>query len=200
MIKNKESSIQKKLDQLVDRLFLRFIPSYIKPNYVTVLRFALIPAVYLTLTANQLWIALVIFVFAASTDFIDGAMARTRNQVTIIGKVIDPIADKLLILSVLLYIGLGSLIVKVFVIYIFLELIAVISGVLFSFVIGEPIGANVCGKIKMVLQSIGAGLFILGALINNLFLTKISEVILVLALFFAIMAAVEYVIIRMRNR
>jgi CDP-diacylglycerol--glycerol-3-phosphate 3-phosphatidyltransferase len=184
--------IQKTIDGYIDKIFLRYIPYSVKPNSVTFIRFILTPIVYYFLIINRFDVALIIFIIAASTDFIDGAMARTRNQITDLGKIIDPIADKLLILSILLYIGFDYLIVQIFVVFIVLELIAVISGAFFSFAIGRPAGANLYGKIKMILQSFSVGLFILGILIKNNFLIDISKEILFLALVFAIMSGFDH--------
>jgi len=187
----KALKFQKYIDKVIDKVFLRFIPNSIKPNQVTFVRFLLIPIVYLLLESNNLLLALIVFVIAASTDFIDGAMARTRGQITDIGKIIDPVADKLLIMSVLLYIGFKYLIVKIFIVFIILELFAVIFGASLPFLFGKPIGANMFGKIKMVLQSFSVGLFILGLSIKNSALVGLSEILLIFALFFAILAGLE---------
>jgi len=193
MTDKSESNVQKTIDGLIDKVFLRFIPTTVRPNQVTAVRFILIPIIYYFFTINRFDIALVIFVIAASTDFIDGAMARTRDQITTLGKIIDPVADKFLILTVLLYIGLNYLIVKIFVVFILLELFAILMGIFFNFAVDRPIGANVFGKIKMVLQSLSVGLFILGLIINNLFLINISKEILFLALIFAIMSGIRHI-------
>lgn len=195
----KNLKVQKTIDSFIDKIFLRFIPHTIKPNQVTVVRFVLIPIIYFFLLINRLDIALVIFVIAASTDFIDGAMARTRNQITDLGKIIDPIADKLLIMSVLLYVGFNYLIVQIFVVFMILELIAILFGALFHSAVGRPIGANVFGKIKMILQSFSVGIFILGISINNNLLINISKDILFLALIFAIMSGLEHVRARIKH-
>ena len=192
-------NIQKTIDGLINKYFLWFIPYSVKPNHVTVIRFILIPIIYLFLILDKLDVALVIFIIAASTDFIDGAMARTRNQITDLGKVIDPIADKLLIMSVLLYVGFNYLIVQIFVVFIILELIAILVGALFHSVIGRPIGANIYGKIKMILQSFSVGLFILGIFINNNFMVNISKEILFLALIFAVMSGVAQIRARIKK-
>lgn len=188
--------IQKTIDGLIDKIFLRFISHDIKPNQITIIRFCLIPIVYLLLKSGYFIPALIVFVIAASTDFIDGAMARTRHQITDVGKVIDPIADKLLIMSVLLCIGFDYLIVKVFFVFIILELIAVLSGAFFSYAIGKPIGANIFGKMKMILQCFSVGTFILGIAINNDPLIKISENALLIALFLAVIAGLENLILK----
>lgn len=192
-------NIQKSIDGIIDKFFLRYIPNSVKPNQVTLVRFILIPVVYGLLIQNALVLALIVFIIAALSDAIDGAMARTRNQITDVGKVIDPIADKLLIMSVLLYIGLELLIVKIFVIYIIFEIIAVLIGYFFSFAIGKPIGANFFGKIKLNLQCISIGFFILGMLVSNTILINISKYVLFIALFFAVMAAIETARRKVRN-
>jgi len=77
------------------------------PNKITLARIALIPlflVVYFAQPFPQIinqWLALVIFVVAASTDALDGYYARKLKLVTNFGKLIDPLADKLLVCSVL---------------------------------------------------------------------------------------------------
>ncbi|MFT4048333.1 MAG: CDP-diacylglycerol--glycerol-3-phosphate 3-phosphatidyltransferase [Solirubrobacterales bacterium] len=74
------------------------------PNVLTVLRILLVPVVLLGLLADSPSgdvIAGVAFAVAATTDWFDGYLARSRNLVTTFGKVMDPIADKLLIVSTL---------------------------------------------------------------------------------------------------
>lgn len=191
--------IQKIIDGFIDKVFLWFIPHSIRPNHITILRFILVPVIYLLLRSGMFDVALGVFVVAASTDFIDGAMARTRNQITEVGKVIDPVADKLLIMSVLLYIGFDYFIVKIFVFFIIFELVAVLMGAFFSFAVGRPLGANFFGKIKMILQSFSVGLFILGIVIKNYVLIEVSEYILFVALIFAIVSGLEHIRVSVRG-
>lgn len=191
MSTTKSINVQKILDGYVDKIFLRFIPKRVTPNQITAIRFILIPVVYALLLQHSFILALIVFAIAALTDLLDGAMARIRGQITDLGKVIDPIADKLLILTVLLFVGWQYLIIKVFVIYIIFELVAVLVGYFFAFLIGNPIGANVFGKIKLNLQCLSIGLFILGVIISNKVLENISKYVLFLALFFAVLAAIE---------
>ena len=73
------------------------------PNKLSILRIALIPVMvalfYLTVIPyNYLWSA-VVFVLSALTDFLDGYIARKYNLITDLGKFLDPIADKILVLS-----------------------------------------------------------------------------------------------------
>ena len=73
------------------------------PNGLTMLRMLMIPAfVYLhhALPARR-YAALIVYVAAALTDFLDGYIARRRNQITWLGKLLDPLADKLMTAAML---------------------------------------------------------------------------------------------------
>ena len=75
-------------------------------NRITLLRLVLVAVVWILIlmasgTADQAlwWVAFVIFVVAAITDLVDGAVARRLQQVSVLGRVMDPLADKLLTLG-----------------------------------------------------------------------------------------------------
>jgi CDP-diacylglycerol--glycerol-3-phosphate 3-phosphatidyltransferase len=74
------------------------------PNVLTVVRILLVPVLVVALlakTANGDLLAAIVFAVASITDAVDGRLARSRNSVTTFGKLMDPIADKLLIVAAL---------------------------------------------------------------------------------------------------
>src|SRR3989337_1820384 len=75
------------------------------PNFLTLVRILLVPVLVVALleeTPNGDTIAAIVFAIAAVTDGLDGYIARSRASVTTFGKVMDPIADKLLIAAALI--------------------------------------------------------------------------------------------------
>ena len=75
------------------------------PNTITLIRIAMIPLIILFLLLpipGKYLISAILFVAAAATDGLDGHFARSRNLVTTLGKFLDPLADKLLILATLI--------------------------------------------------------------------------------------------------
>jgi CDP-diacylglycerol--glycerol-3-phosphate 3-phosphatidyltransferase len=75
------------------------------PNLLTVLRIMLVPVLVVALLGNTPAgdvLAAVVFALASLTDFVDGYLARSRDSVTTFGKLMDPLADKLLIVGALL--------------------------------------------------------------------------------------------------
>ncbi len=181
-------------DAIIARVFFWAIPRRVRPNHLTMIRFALlVPLVWLLLTEHRR-LALVVFVVGAITDFLDGAMARRRDQITNVGIVIDPIADKLLIGLTLGLLGWQYLVIKVIVVALAIELMGVALGTLL-WLRGprRPLpGANVFGKIKMVLQSIGGALFLLGASFDVQAMVDVALVLLWAALAFAALSVVRF--------
>jgi len=132
------------------------------PNYITLSRIAAIPLIVWILTTRYLTqqptlrvsLAAGIFILASITDGLDGYLARRRGQITTMGMLLDPLADKLMIAA--LYITLVSLIpsiVSVWVVIIIVGREFLISG-LRSIAASEgfTIEASELGKLKMVVQ------------------------------------------------
>jgi CDP-diacylglycerol---glycerol-3-phosphate 3-phosphatidyltransferase len=75
------------------------------PNMLTVLRIMLVPVLVVALLGNTREgdvLAAIVFALASLTDFVDGYLARSRKAITTFGKLMDPLADKLLIIAALI--------------------------------------------------------------------------------------------------
>lgn len=125
------------------------------PTWITVSRLVAIPLVFWLLanpTGSHRWWAVAVFLLAACTDWLDGYLARRLNQVTDLGKFLDPLVDKLLVLAPLLVlVQLG--IIPAWGVFLILARELTIAG----WRVGQTkiVGANLWGKSKTVLQ-IGA--------------------------------------------
>lgn len=130
------------------------------PNKLTILRVILIPVFVVFLLASDaigpwsVYTALIIFIVASLTDLLDGKIARKYNLVTNFGKFMDPLADKLLVISALVcYVDMDRIPAWIVLIIIAREFI--ISG--FRLVAAESgvvIAASYWGKIKTTVQMI----------------------------------------------
>ncbi len=88
------------------------------PNFLTILRIVLIPSIIICIELGNekyFWIALFLYVTACLSDFLDGYLARKFDIESNFGRFLDPIADKILIVSVLIILIANHLIVGVFV-------------------------------------------------------------------------------------
>lgn len=136
------------------------------PNSITFTRIILvIPLIYLLYQPeiNFQWLALAIFIIAAATDWLDGYLARKLNQITELGKFLDPLTDKILVIAPFLVLIERQQIPAWAVLIIIVREI-VIAGwrVNPQLVKQENIsGANIWGKLKTVMQIIAISLLII---------------------------------------
>lgn len=174
-------------------VILPFIPEFVQPNHVTVLRFLLIPIVLWLLVAEVYVWAMPLFAFTAFTDVIDGSLARTRNSITAWGIFFDPIADKLLVGSVMLLISFQYYHPWLVFLALFLDML---PGLRWAFSKsasgGVVMAANGWGKTKMVLQCLSIGLLLLGIALHLPGLIAAGEYTFGLATIFALIALITY--------
>lgn len=86
---------------------------YNLPNILTISRIVVIPVIFLSIYIHSVvWsiLAGVLFIMASITDYLDGYFARSRNQNSVFGRLLDPIADKLLVVSALVIIVANQLV------------------------------------------------------------------------------------------
>jgi CDP-diacylglycerol---glycerol-3-phosphate 3-phosphatidyltransferase len=125
------------------------------PNVLTVLRIMLVPVLVVALLGNTPAgdvLAAVVFALASLTDFVDGYLARARGSVTTFGKLMDPLADKLLIVAALLsLVSLGRLPAWIAMVIITRELAVTVLR-MGATQAGVVIAASMFGKVKTCLQ------------------------------------------------
>ena len=135
------------------------------PNKLTILRILLVPFIILCFYLPPswgMWVAVVLFIVAAATDTVDGRYARSHNMVTDFGKFMDPIADKLLVNSVLVMLTAQGKVPPVVTI-LFIAREFVISGLrLVAAGKGVILAAGNLGKIKTTLQDIALPFLMVG--------------------------------------
>ena len=127
------------------------------PNMLTIFRILLVPIFVFFMLINPndsfyLTMSLIIFILASLTDAIDGKIARKYNLVTNFGKFMDPLADKILVMSALLCLLNLKLIDVVIVIIILSREFLVTSIRLIASSNGRVIAANSLGKLKTIFQ------------------------------------------------
>ncbi len=153
-------------DRILDKLFLWMIPQWISPNSITIVRIILTPfVVFLNYHQMFSW-GIPLFLFAAFTDAVDGSLARTRGQITNFGKLFDPLADKLLVGSMVVVLVFKYLNPLIGYIVIISEIIFIVFGVV-QRIRGKILQANNWGKTKMVLQVIAVSLVLFGLTLGN---------------------------------
>lgn len=167
-------------------------------NMLTVLRIALVPFFAWALladgghsTSGRL-IATAIFVVAAATDRMDGWLARRSGQITDVGKLLDPIADKLLIGTALVLLSwLGDLPWWVTIVILVREIgITVLRFFLLRYVV---LPASRGGKLKTVLQSVAIGLYLLPLDVLPEWITWAAIAFMAAAVVVTVVTGVEYV-------
>jgi CDP-diacylglycerol--glycerol-3-phosphate 3-phosphatidyltransferase len=163
------------------------------PNSLTLFRIFLVPflvVVLLTKFYGREYAGLAIFLVAAITDFFDGYIARKRNQITRLGALLDPIADKLLMSAA--FISLVELgLAKAWMVVIIIGREFAVSGLRsIAAQQGVTISASPLGKGKMVSQVVAISLLILGYELGEF--RFIGEVALWVVMIFALASGVDY--------
>jgi len=184
------------------------------PNVLTLLRIAFVPVFiwfcFLDKTPNGMIWATIIFILASITDYFDGLLARSLNAVTTFGKIMDPLADKLLVLSALSVLTFRLHYVSL-TLYIIIAFREVLVSILREFFAARKvfIPANIWGKIKTVFQMIGITITLLYHSYSILFeisnrtvviSTLIIQIIFTIVAFLTIFSGLVYFICILRRK
>ena len=178
-------------------------------NIVTMVRICLIPVFIFLMLAPwaapiwgasvaltiQPWCSLVVFALISLTDGIDGYLARSRNQVTVFGKFMDPIADKVLVASALIVlVQLGSLPSWIPIVILARELL--VSGLrMLVASAGVVVAASWIGKAKTATTLIAICLFIVKdtpGLVQQTWFSVIAWILMIAAVVLTIISMIDY--------
>lgn len=172
------------------------------PNFLTVLRIFFVPVlivVLLTRSPNvvlwgfpmhfEVW-GVLILLFAAATDWADGYFARRNRQITTLGILLDPIADKLLISAAFISLVDMHLVAGWMVVIIIGREFTILGLRNIASAEGFTIAASALGKTKMVLQVCAVAVLILGA--RHPSIRPVSTVLLWLVVISAVVSAAQY--------
>ena len=155
------------MDRFVSRAVFWAIPARVTPNHLTIARLVLCPLAAALYLWGLVWPAIVVFFLAALLDLVDGALARIRGPVTSLGLFLDPLADKVLIGVMLFCVGRHYLVVRIMLVLIAVELVALVVAQVTQRRVGLMARSNLFGKAKMWLQSLGVVLLLIAALMGR---------------------------------
>ncbi len=164
------------------------------PNQLTLLRMIFLPFIVINLVKHDFKWALALFVLAGFSDGLDGLLARTLHQQTLLGQYLDPIADKLLMSTMFLVLSIERMIPWKYTVVVFSRDISIllISGVLFMIAGLRDFRPSIFGKANTFAQ-VAAIFFVLLLLVEPVRWVWIARTTFLNAtFFFTIISAVHY--------
>jgi cardiolipin synthase len=169
------------------------------PNQLTLLRMIFLPFIVINLLKHDFRWALALFVLAGLSDGLDGLLARTLHQQTLLGQYLDPIADKLLMSTMFLVLSIEqrALVPWKYTIVVFSRDISIllVSGVLFMIAGLRDFRPSIFGKANTFAQ-VAAIFFVLLFLVEPIVLVHIATKVFLQATFiFTILSAVHYALL-----
>lgn len=132
------------------------------PNLITLGRILLVPVIIWAITSGQMAVAFVLFFIAGLSDAVDGFLAKRFNMQSEIGAMLDPLADKCLLVSIYVALGIVAEIPRWLVILVVSRDIIIIGAVIVSWLVDRPIPMKplMVSKLNTVAQVFYAGLML----------------------------------------
>jgi cardiolipin synthase len=109
------------------------------PNIITLGRILLVPFIVWAIASNQMEVAFAIFIVAGVSDAIDGFLAKRFNMASELGALLDPLADKALLVSIYIALGIWGAVPRWIVILVVSRDIMIVTAVIVSWLVGKPI-------------------------------------------------------------
>ena len=135
------------------------------PNLITLARILLVPVVVWAIASNQMLFAFLLFAAAGVSDAVDGFLAKRFGMASELGAYLDPLADKVLIVSIYVSLGIADTLPRWLVILVVSRDLLIVGGVMFSWLIDKPVSVkpHPVSKLNTAAQLLLVGL-VLGAL------------------------------------
>jgi len=167
------------------------------PNQLTLLRMIFVPFIVIHLVEGRYLWALVVFVLAGFSDGLDGLLARTLHQQTLLGQYLDPIADKLLLSTIFLVLSILRKIPWKFTVVVFSRDISILaaSAVLFAIAGLRNFRPSIFGKANTVSQIAAVFFVLLFQIRPQRWIWIARTEFLRATFFFTIISALHYVIL-----
>jgi cardiolipin synthase (CMP-forming) len=112
------------------------------PNLITLARILLVPVVVWAIASNQMLFAFLLFAAAGVSDAVDGFLAKRFGMASELGAYLDPLADKVLIVSIYVSLGIMDGLPRWLVILVVSRDLLIVGGVMFSWLIGRPVSVK----------------------------------------------------------
>ena len=170
------------------------------PNLITVARLLCVPALVYAMILGELQLAFGLFLAAGISDAVDGFIARHFNQRSELGTYLDPIADKLLLVSVFVMLTWLAVLPLWFLILVASRDILIVAAVLLSSLMAQPVTVKpiLVSKATTAFQ-IGLALVVLGELAFDLNLSGVGHTLLILTSALTVLSAAAYLIDWLRH-
>jgi cardiolipin synthase len=130
------------------------------PNLITLARILLVPVVVWAIASNQMLFAFLLFAAAGVSDAVDGFLAKRFGMASELGAYLDPLADKVLIVSIYVSLGIVDALPRWLVILVVSRDLLIVGGVLFSWLLNKPVGVkpHMVSKVNTAAQLLLVGL------------------------------------------
>lgn len=130
------------------------------PNLITLARILLVPVVVWAIASNQMLFAFLLFAAAGVSDAVDGFLAKRFGMASELGAYLDPLADKVLIVSIYVSLGIVDALPRWLVILVVSRDLLIVGGVLFSWLLNKPVSVkpHMVSKINTAVQLLLVGL------------------------------------------
>jgi cardiolipin synthase len=151
------------------------------PNLITLGRIILVPIVVWAISAGAMWIAFVLFLAAGVSDAVDGFLAKRFRMTTVLGSYLDPLADKALLVSIYVTLGINGVLPRWLVILVVSRDVMIVGGVMLSWLVGSPVKMKplVVSKLNTLAQIVLASV-VLGSLGYGLAIPTVTMALMAL--------------------